>query len=56
MASVSRASNIVMEPVTIRLPDDTYRTLKAEADESGRSMSEMVRHYVERLNYGSTMD
>ena len=37
-----------MEPVTVRLPDDTYRTLKAEADESGRSMSEVVRERVER--------
>ncbi|WP_122090355.1 ribbon-helix-helix protein, CopG family [Halalkalicoccus subterraneus] len=37
-----------MEPVTIRIPDDTYRTLAEEADESGRSMSEVVRERVER--------
>lgn len=38
-----------MQPVTIRLPDDTHRTLSDEADESGRSMSDVVREYVAKL-------
>lgn len=37
-----------MQPVTIRIPDDTHSTLSEEADESGRSMSEIGREYIER--------
>lgn len=37
-----------MEPVTVRIPDDTYRILSEEADESDRSLSEVVRERVER--------
>lgn len=37
-----------MQPVTIRLPDDTHRILAEEADERDISMSEAVREYIEK--------
>lgn len=41
-----------MQPVTIRIPDDTYRVLAEEADKNDRSMSEVVRARVEKgMNY-----
>lgn len=41
-----------MHVVTSRIPDDTYRKLADEADETDRSMSELVREYVEKgLDY-----
>lgn len=38
----------VMEPITIRIPTDTHRTLVDEADESDASMSEVAREYIEK--------
>lgn len=37
-----------MQPVTIRIPDDTYRTLKTESDERDASMSEVCRERIEK--------
>lgn len=37
-----------MEPVTIRLPDDTHRTLADEAKENDMSMSAVAREYVRK--------
>lgn len=37
-----------MAPITIRIADDTYRTIAEEADVRDASMSEIGREYVEK--------
>jgi plasmid stability protein len=35
-----------VRPVVVRLPDETHAALKAEADRTGRSVSELVREAI----------
>jgi hypothetical protein len=40
----NRVANV--RPLAVRLPDSTYDALKAEAESSGRSVSELVREAI----------
>ena len=43
-----------MKNVTVSLDDDTYRNARIRAAEAGRSLSAMVRDYLQDLGSGQT--